>query len=114
MNYSQWKQFLPNDVIVQLQSMVCYIFYIKICNIIGSNCIINTSSLIEHNSVICSHCHISTKAIINGSVTIGDKTFIGSGAIICQGIKIGNNCVVSAGSIVKKNLSDNIIFNSES
>ena len=38
---------------------------------IGSNCIINTKSLIEHDCLIGHNVHISTGAIINGHTKIG-------------------------------------------
>jgi sugar O-acyltransferase (sialic acid O-acetyltransferase NeuD family) len=72
---------------------------------IGTNCIINTKALIEHDSEIGSHCHVSTAAIINGGVIVEDRCFIGSGAIVHEGVKIGEGSVISAGSIVRQDLS---------
>ena len=42
---------------------------------IGSNCIINTKSLIEHDCVIGDNSHIATSVNINGHVKIGKKLF---------------------------------------
>ena len=72
---------------------------------IGSNCIINNKSLIEHDVNIGKNCHISTGAIINGNVSIGDNTFIGSGTIIKEGINIGSSCIIGAGEVIKKNIT---------
>ena len=73
---------------------------------IGYNTIINSKSLIEHDSVIGNHCHIATGVIINGNCTIGNNSFVGSGAIIFNNVSIGNNCIVGSGKIIKKNLED--------
>lgn len=61
---------------------------------VGCNCILNSQSLIEHDSVIGDHCHISTGAVINGGVSIGSGTFIGSRSSIRQGVNIGERCVI--------------------
>ena len=71
---------------------------------IGENTIINSQSLVEHDSFIGSHCHISTGVKINGGVNIGNNTFIGSGTVIHEGITIGNDVIVGAGSIIDRNL----------
>lgn len=70
---------------------------INACASIGTNCIINTNSLIEHDSVVGDHCHIATGAIVNGGVDVGDETFLGSGAVTRQ------NTSIPAGSFVKAN-----------
>ena len=75
---------------------------VKICE----NTIINSQSLIEHDSFIGPHCHISTAVKINGGVTIGRNTFVGSGTIVHEGIRIGNNVTISAGSIINRDISD--------
>lgn len=77
---------------------------------IGKHCIINTSSIIEHDVCVDDFCHISTGAILNGGVKIGNGTFIGSGTVIKENVKIGKNCVIGMGSVVKKNLPDNAII----
>ena len=66
---------------------------------IGKICIINTKSLIEHDSIIEDNCHISTASVINGGVTVKENTFFGSNATSKEYIEI--NDFVKAGSIVK-------------
>ena len=77
---------------------------------IGKNCIINTGSIIEHDSNIGDHCHVSTRAILNGGVILKSNSFIGSGAVIRQNITIGENCIISANTFLNKNLNNNKIF----
>ena len=72
--------------------------------------IINTHSLIEHESIIGDHCHISTGVKVNGGVKIGDSTFVGSGSVIYEGINIGKNVSISAGSVVKRDLPSRTFY----
>ena len=67
---------------------------------IGKNCILNTSSLIEHDAKIGDHTHISTAAVINGAVVIGSQSFIGSNATVVQCVKLPDGCFVKAGSLI--------------
>jgi sugar O-acyltransferase (sialic acid O-acetyltransferase NeuD family) len=67
---------------------------------IGSNVILNTNSVIEHDAEIANHVHISTAAVINGSVKIGKEVFIGSNSILVNNIEIAGKSVIGAGSVV--------------
>lgn len=69
---------------------------------IKRNCIINSSTLIEHESIIGSNCHISTGVKINGNCLVGDGTFIGSGSVIFEGLDIKPYSVIPAGSVVNQ------------
>ena len=74
---------------------------------IGDYSIINTGSIIEHDSKIGDFSHISTGVISNGKTSIGNNSFVGSGTIIKERIKIGDNCIVGMGQQVRHDLSDN-------
>ena len=69
---------------------------------IGRNCILNSKSLVEHDTVIGDHCHISTAAVINSGVRIAQATFVGSNASVRQGVRIGERCVIGMGQSVLK------------
>lgn len=77
---------------------------------IGDYSIINTGSIIEHDSKVGNFSHISTGVISNGETSIGNNTFVGSGTIIMEQIKIGNNCIVGMGQQVRHDLSDNSTY----
>tara|TARA_A100001011_G_scaffold380673_1_gene448275 strand:+ start:117 stop:734 length:618 start_codon:yes stop_codon:yes gene_type:complete len=80
----------------------------KFCNI-GSQCILNTNSSVDHECVIGHGVHVMPGSTITGRVKIGDFSTIGSNSTILPDVKIGSNVFVGAGSVVTKNLSDNQI-----
>ena len=55
---------------------------------IGRNCIINTKSLIEHDTIIGDHAHISTGVIVNGSCKIMSRSFFGTGSIVLNNVNL--------------------------
>lgn len=79
---------------------------INIDTIIGSQCIINTGAIIEHDSSVGDYTHISVGSVLCGGVDVGKNCMIGSNSTIIQGIKIGNNCNVGAGAVVIEDSPD--------
>ncbi len=67
---------------------------------IGKMCIINTSSVIEHDNCISDYSHIAVGSVLCGNVNIGDHVFIGANSTIIQGITIEPRAIVGAGSTV--------------
>jgi sugar O-acyltransferase (sialic acid O-acetyltransferase NeuD family) len=76
---------------------------------IGKFCVINTASIVEHNTQICDFCTISPAVNIGGDVKIGECSFIGSSATIIQKRTIGKHVVIGAGAIVTRNIPDNVL-----
>ncbi len=74
---------------------------------IGRLGIINSGSIVEHDTDIGDFCHISTNSTVNGDCKIGSRTFIGSGSTVNHGVSIGDNVVVSSATLVRKNIKDN-------
>ena len=68
---------------------------------IGKNCIINTKTLIERDSIIFIYCHVSNSATTNWNVKIKSKCFIGSNSTIKEGITIKQNSFIKANILVK-------------
>ena len=67
---------------------------------VGSGCIINTASSIDHDCIIGDGSHISPGAILGGNVKVGETAWIGMGAKIIQGCSLGDSAVVGAGTVV--------------
>ncbi len=70
---------------------------------IGGNCILNSSSLIEHDAEAGDFVHISTGAIINGDSKVWNNSFVGSGAVVIHGITLPEYSFVRAGQRVVSN-----------
>jgi len=65
---------------------------------IGSNCILNSSSLVEHDVVVGDNCHISTSVVLNGGAHIRSGSFIGSGSIVQEHAEIASFSVIPMGA----------------
>ncbi|KXX68567.1 acetyltransferase [Flammeovirga sp. SJP92] len=76
---------------------------------IGEHCIINTSSIIDHDCQLGNYVHVAPNAVLCGGVKVGNSSWIGAGSTIIQGITIGNNCTIGAGSVVINNIPDNAV-----
>ena len=66
---------------------------------IKDNCIINSGSIVEHETIINDHVHIAPGSRIAGRVKIDELTFVGIGATIIDKIKIGKSVIIGANSI---------------
>lgn len=73
---------------------------------VGKHCIINTSSVIDHDCLIEDFVHISPSVTLAGNVTVKKGAQIGIGARVIPGITIGENAIVGAGTIVIKDVPD--------
>ncbi len=71
---------------------------------IGKHCIINTSSVVEHDNNICDFVHVSVGTKLAGTVSVGKKTWIGIGATVKNNTTICGNCMIGAGAVVVNNI----------
>lgn len=71
---------------------------------IGTGCILNTSSSIDHEAVIKDFVHISPGCHLSGQVTIGERCWLGTGCNIINNITICDNCIIGAGATIIKNI----------
>ena len=76
---------------------------------IGKHCILNTSSVIEHDNKLGDYVHISPNTTLCGGVNIEDNSWIGAGSVVRQQIHIGKDVLVGANSVVVKNIEDDCI-----
>lgn len=77
---------------------------------IGKGCIINTSSVIEHDVCVGDFTHIAPGAKLAGGVHIGDVCWIGINCSILQNVIINKNIVLGANSLVTKDLQVSGIY----
>lgn len=71
---------------------------------IGNACIINTSSVIDHDCFLGNYVHIAPGSVLCGNVKVGDFAFVGANSVVRQGITIGKNAIIGAGSVVVKDV----------
>ncbi len=77
--------------------------------VIGRGVIINTGSIIEHDTCINEGTHIAPGTTLAGEVHVGRCCFIGAGSTVLPRIHIGNNSIIGAGSVVTRDVGDNVI-----
>lgn len=71
---------------------------------IGKHCIINTSSLVEHDNTISDYVHIAVGAKLAGTVTVGKRTWVGAGTTVSNNVTICSDCIIGAGSVIVKDI----------
>ena len=77
---------------------------------IGSNCIVNTGAVIEHNVHAGDNVFVGPNATICGGVNIGNNVLIGAGAIIRDDVKICSDVVIGMGSIVTHDITQTGVY----
>ena len=91
-------------------SVVCANVVINPNAHIGRHCILNTSSVVEHDNNIGSFTHISVGAKCAGWVNVECNCFIGTGASIIDRVHIIDHSIIGAGAVVVNNLNDRGVY----
>lgn len=97
---------IAQDVKIGIGSVIMAGVVINPGTVIGKNCIINTSSSLDHDNLLEDYVHISPGAHLAGTVHIKEKTWIGAGSTIINNITINQNNIIGAGSVVIKNIEE--------
>ena len=103
------RSIISREVEIGAGTVVMANVVINPASTIGKHCILNTSSVIEHDNELGDYVHISPNTTLCGGVNIEDNSWIGAGSVIRQQIYIGKNVLVGANSVVIKNIEDNCI-----
>lgn len=77
---------------------------------IGDNVILNTGSIVEHETAIGRHTHIGPHATVAGRARIGELVFIGAGATVIDGVRICSDVVIGADATVIEDITDPGIY----
>lgn len=79
------------------------------CAVIGPGVILNTRTIVDHESVVGEFAHVAPGCCLAGRVVIGKRTFIGIGSTVADKVHVGADCIVGAGSVVLKDLPDGVV-----
>lgn len=80
--------------------------YIGPCCKVGTNTIINTGSIIEHETIIGDNTHIAVGATVCGRCRIGNNVFCGAGSTVIDNISICDNVIIGAGGVVITDITE--------
>jgi sugar O-acyltransferase (sialic acid O-acetyltransferase NeuD family) len=80
---------------------------------IGANVLMNTGSIVCHDSALDDHVHIAPGAVVAGAATVRTGATVGMAATVHFGAKIGRNCLIHNGAAVTGDISDDIEFTRE-
>lgn len=73
---------------------------------VGSFCIVNTASTIDHDCVVADYVHLSPGSHLGGTVQIGRDSWVGVGASVINNISIGEQVIIGAGAVVIRDVDD--------
>ncbi len=76
---------------------------------LGLACIVNTSSVVEHDCMLSDGVHICPTAALAGGVVVGKRSTVGIGSSVTQNIKIGKDVIVGAGAAVINGVKDGLV-----
>lgn len=107
--------FIANSAVVTKNSHVgsgTGVFHGAILNrsFVGSNCIINTGAILEHNTYLGDNVFVGPNSTICGDTKIGNNVLIGAGAVIRDDITICNDVVIGMGSIITKDITESGVY----
>jgi sugar O-acyltransferase (sialic acid O-acetyltransferase NeuD family) len=73
---------------------------------LGDDITMWTGATITHRCVIGSHCFIASSAVINGLTRIGERCFIGANSSIADHLSVAEDTVVGMGAVVTKSIEE--------
>lgn len=76
---------------------------------ISRYCIINTSTIVEHDCMLGDAVHLSPCVALAGGTKIGKLSWLGIGAVTKQLVEIDSNVTIGANSTVIKNIPANVV-----
>jgi sugar O-acyltransferase (sialic acid O-acetyltransferase NeuD family) len=92
--------YVATDARVGMGSQVLAMACIGAGAVLGRQCIVNTSSSVDHECVLGDGAHIGPGATLAGCVRVGEEAFVGTGAVILPNVEIGRGATVGAGAVV--------------
>lgn len=76
---------------------------------IGKHCILNSASVIEHESIMSDYSSLAPGVVTGGAVSIGTGSAVSIGATILQGRSVGEYSVIGAGAVVTSPIPSGVV-----
>lgn len=73
---------------------------------IGDNVTLWSGATITHRCVIGDHCFIASGAVINGLTRIGQRSFIGANSSIANHLSVADDSVIGTGAVVTESIEE--------
>jgi sugar O-acyltransferase (sialic acid O-acetyltransferase NeuD family) len=86
-------------------SQICEHAHVGPLATVGYGAIVNTSAVVEHDSVVGNGAHIAPGAVLLGATEVGEQVFVGSGARLLPGVVVGDFAVLGAGAVATRPLA---------
>ncbi|MGY8914760.1 MAG: NeuD/PglB/VioB family sugar acetyltransferase, partial [Flavobacteriales bacterium] len=67
---------------------------------VGNHCILNTNSILEHDSIMHDYSSLAPMVCVGGTFHLGENSAICIGAVCVENITSGKHSVIGAGSLV--------------
>ncbi len=77
---------------------------------IGSNVVVNTAAVVEHDCIIGNDSFIAPGAVICGGTIVGERVFVGASAVIRQSVTIAPNTIIGMGAVVISDIEEPGIY----
>lgn len=72
---------------------------------IGSNCILNSGCVVEHDSRIGDHVHVSPRAVLGGGVVLESFSQAGIGSTVLPRVQVGAGSLLGAGAVAIRDVA---------
>ena len=73
---------------------------------VGSNVIVNTGAIVEHDVELGEHAQLAPGVILGGGARVGALAYVGLGAVVRDHVAIGDGATVGMGAVVVKDIPD--------
>lgn len=104
------RSYVSSSAVIEPGAFIGESSHVGPCVRIGTNTIINTGAIIEHEAEIGSFSHVSVNAAICGRCKIGSNVFVGASAVIKDKISVCDGVTIGAGAVVVKNIKEPGIY----
>lgn len=86
-------------------NLICHRCHLGPVSRIGNGNILNTGSVLEHESTVDDFCHLAPLSVISGRSHLGSQVFLGVNGTVIDKVKVCDRVIIGAGSVVVKDIT---------